>query len=168
MKYPELAKTHRLLEFLNRELGEAQKQGESVLMVEFIDSGPAVGLYVGLANDNVAELLGMSGGEAVGLLRRLSADGYVRVDFGRHSSFGRARVESLTDKGLREIGELPDPQERFLLGLEAAIRAIREDESIPGPERSRRIDVLEEAKQIGRPLAVDIIKAMFRGEIPFM
>ncbi len=157
-----------MLEFLSQKLEKVQGQGESALMVEFIDYGPTVGLYVGPANDSVADLLGMSGGETVGLLRRLGYDGYVRVDFGRSRSFGRARVESLTDKGMREIGELPDPQERFLLGLEAAIRAIREDESIPGPGRSRRIDVLEEAKQIGRPLAVDIIKAMFRGEIPFM
>ncbi len=77
-------------------------------------------------------------------------------------------VRGLHAKGLRSIGELPDPQESFAAGLEAAIRAIREDDGIPGPEQERRIDVLEEAKQIGRPLTVDIIKAIFRGDLPFM
>ncbi len=42
------------------------------------------------------------------------------------------------------------------MGLEAAIQAIREDRQIEDVEKNRRIDVLEEAKQIGRPLAVEV------------
>lgn len=83
-------------------------------------------------------------------------------------AFDMVFVRGLHEKGLRSIGELPDSQESFVAGLEAAIRAIRGDESIPNPERERRAAVFEEAKQIGRPLAVDIIKAIFKGDIPFM
>lgn len=68
--------------------------------------------------------------------------------------------------GLAQIGELSDPQERFLLGLEAAIQAIREDDRIPEEEKRRGIDWLEEGKQIGRPLTIEVIKAIWRGDLP--
>ncbi len=171
MKYPELDKQRRMLEILHRLLSEERERGNISLRLVL---NPWGGLSVWGSDDgtNVAEDLGISGAEAVGLFRRLDADGFIHANYGG-KGYSREMltlvfVDSLTEKGLREIEELPDPEERLVLGLEAAIRAIREDESLPGPERSRRIDVLEEAKQIGRPLAVNIIKAMFRGEIPFM
>lgn len=52
------------------------------------------------------------------------------------------------------------------MGLEAAIRAIREDERISKEKKRRGIDWLEEGKQIGRPLTIEVIKAIWRGDLP--
>lgn len=80
--------------------------------------------------------------------------------------FDYAFVRGLHANGLRAIGELPNPQESFVAGIEAVIRAIKEDESISEPEKARKIDALEETKQIGRPLVTQFIWAMLKGDIP--
>jgi glycerate kinase len=125
-----------------------------------------------LAADRIVE---MGGGEerVLNLFLILVREGYIDADpvagsKDKSAPFGMAYVRGLHTKGLRAIGELPNPQESLVAGIEAAIQAIREDRQIEEAEKKRRIEVLEEAKQIGRPLAVEVIKGMFRGELPLL
>jgi DNA-binding MarR family transcriptional regulator len=169
LEYPELDKQRRMLEILHRLLSEERERGELSLRLVLSPWGGGGIPVRGRADaKDVAKELGVSGPEAVGLFRRLVADGFIHADYGdkgyRRGTFTLVLVDSLTEKGLREIEELPPAEERLMLGLEAAIRAIREDGSMAQVEKRRRIDVLEEAKQIGRPLAVEIIKAIFHGQ----
>jgi hypothetical protein len=79
-----------------------------------------------------------------------------------------AQVRGLADKGLIEIGELPDPRERLILGLDAAMRSIQRDPTLTDEEKKRRIDWFEEAKIMVRTLGVETVKAIWRGDLPLM
>jgi hypothetical protein len=72
-------------------------------------------------------------------------------------------VEFITDAGLREIGELPDPQVQLTQRFDAAIEAIQRDRSIPEVEKKPKIDWLEEGKIVARTLTIDAIKAILIG-----
>lgn len=172
-EYPQQTKIHGMIELIHRQLKKAYEQGESQLRVDYYAGGESVGVYMGSVSDPeraAARTLGVSGGEAVSLFRYVCRQGYVslnpRSDIS--SSFGLVIVESISNRGLLEIGELPDPQQRFLMGLEAAIQAIREDDRIDQETKEKGIDWLEEGKQLGRPLTVEVIKAIWRGELPFL
>ena len=53
-------------------------------------------------------------------------------------------------------------------GLGAAIQAMREDGCMSPEKKEKGVDCwVEEGKQIGRHFTVEVIKAMFRGELPF-
>jgi hypothetical protein len=172
MAYPQQAKIHGMIELLHRELNKAYEQGESELRIVY-SSGGEPGIYPGgntAPQNNAANRLGVSGGEAVGLFKYVCREGYVRLSYGSDLSktVDFVTVEYIAPRGLLEIGELPNPHERFLMGLEAAIQAIREDDRMSPETKKKGIDWLEEGKQLGRPLAVDVIKAMFRGELPIL
>jgi len=71
------------------------------------------------------------------LFIRLVNEGYIDADLRREYAggppFSRAVIRGLTEKGLTEIGELPDPQQKIIQGLEANIRRIEQDTSMsPG------------------------------------
>jgi hypothetical protein len=74
----------------------------------------------------------------------------------------------LEDGGYELIGELPNPQERLALVLEAAIQATRRDGRLDDTEKRRRIDLFEETKFVVRTLGVEVAKAVWRGDIPMM
>ena len=75
------------------------------------------------------------------------------------------RVDVITEAGLRKIGALPDPQQQFMEGLEAAIQALREDDTLTHAEKKRSIDWLEEGKLLARTLTSESIKAIVRGDL---
>jgi hypothetical protein len=89
----------------------------------------------------------------------------IRGEFVHSVPFLNARVEYLTEKGLREIGELPDPREELLLGLEAAIASLGEDPRLSEEEKRQKIDWLQQIVDAGRDLTVEGIKALWRGDI---
>jgi hypothetical protein len=76
--------------------------------------------------------------------------------------------QSLTEKGLLTIGEMPDPQERIILGVEAAMRSIQRDPTMDAAEKQQKIDWLEEFKHVVRSLTVETAKAVLRGNLPPM
>ena len=161
MEYSQQAKIHGMIELLHRELQKANEQGRPRCVSTTGQGGSDVGVNVG-SGPTAAQALGVSGGESVSLFRYVCSQGCVltspQSDLSR--SFSMVTVESISNRGLLEIGELPDPQQRFLMGLQAAIQAIREDDRINPEDKEKGIDWLEEGKQLGRPLTVEIIKAI--------
>src|SRR5215210_6239212 len=82
---------------------------------------------------NLAGEVDLSGGETLGLWRWAIAEGYIRPSSGGGWAGGQVELSSLDhleSKGYELIGELPDPQERLVLILEAAIRAVQRDDSL--------------------------------------
>ena len=174
MEYPELDARLRMLAFLRDRLEEARvsetaRHGKLWLAYYPSGGGRPTRLQVYSPRIDIAEELGIGGDEAYGRLRELETDGFLRLSFdsGGPEAGGMVGM-SITERGLQAIQKLPDAQETWMQGLEAAIRTLREDDSVPEEERQRKVDVLEEAKHIGRPLVVEVIKGMFRGDIPFM
>ena len=113
---------------------------------------------------------GMSETEAKYTLEQLHAEGYftlthVSTEISREP-FVYIVPRSLTEKGLVAIGEMPDPQERLALILDAAIRAVQRDASLAPEEKKRRIDWFEEAKFVVRTFGVEVAKAVWKGDLP--
>jgi hypothetical protein len=72
----------------------------------------------------------------------------------------------LETRGYELIGELPDPQERIVVILEGAIRAVQRDDRLDDAEKKKRVDLLEEAKWVVRTFAIEVAKAVWRGDLP--
>jgi hypothetical protein len=168
---PRLQKVQRMLGVINRALTQAEQDGEPGIRVFVIWGGPEVGVEVlhGTHRIKLAEELGLSGGETVGLFRWAESEGYLRPNYGRsgrNSETPLGVLEHLESAGYELIGELPDPQERLTLILDAAIQAVQRDQSLKPEERQRRIDWFEEAKFVVRTFGVEAAKAVWRGDLP--
>jgi hypothetical protein len=107
MDYPQQTKIHGMIELMYRKLQKAYEQGESDLGVVYIAGSEDVGVYLRdntASENNVAKVLGVSGGEAVGLFRYVCREGYVGLSLGSHlsSTFNRVTVDYITPLGLLE------------------------------------------------------------------
>ena len=170
--YPRLHKAQRMLDLLEQKLKEAERQGDPSLRVLVVKGGPEVSVHLlGVPTVVLAKELGYGGAETVRLFRWLEEEDYIRPNYGRtgrNTETPTAVLENLTSKGYVEIGEVPDPQERLALILEAATRAVERDEGLNEQEKKRRIDWFEEAKFVVRTFGVEVAKAVWRGNLPPM
>jgi hypothetical protein len=176
-RYPRLQKVQKMLDVLDRIITEAERQGDPGIHVQITRGGDEAGVRLHYFNHDelaarqveLAEELGLSGGETVGLFRWAEAAGYIRPNYG---SVGRdvqgptASLEYLQPEGYELIGELPDPQERLALVLEAAARTVQKDAGLDPTEKKSRIDWLEEMKFVVRTFGVEAAKTVLRGELP--
>jgi hypothetical protein len=178
-RYPRLQKAQRMLDVLDRTLTAAQQQGSTEVLVQLDRGGDQAGVYLSFFDHeeftdrdiNLAEELGLSGAETVGLFRWAESEGYIRPNYGsggRDADSPLASLAHLESEGYELIGELPDPQERLALVLDAAIRAVRSDQSLTPEQRQQRIDWFEEAKFVVRTFGVEVAKAVLRGDLPPM
>jgi hypothetical protein len=169
-QYPRVQKAQRMLEVINRIITEAEREGAPGVQVLTVFEGPEVGVHLRYGSHTVdlAGELELGGGEVVGLFGWAESAGYVRPHYdtgGRHSEVPMGLLYHLEDAGYEQIGELPNPQERLVLILEAAIRTTRKDRRLDDTEKRRRIDLLEEGKFVLRTLGVEVAKAVWRGDI---
>jgi hypothetical protein len=78
--------------------------------------------------------------QQLNLFVRLVDEGYINAELKRELVGGppvtSAVIRGLSERGLIEIGELPDPQEKIIQGLEANIRRIEQDTSM-SPDRKQ-------------------------------
>jgi hypothetical protein len=159
--YPAFNNQQAMLGAINRRLKESQEGGELALVLWFDD-------VLGLADE-----LGMPQAEGAAIAQRLYHEGFLEGNLGKgytvtlgvRVSFSMLKVEYLTSKGMQEIGEFPDPQQRLVLGFDAAIRTVQQDDSMPEAEKKRKIDWFEEAKIVVRTMAIETAKAVFRGDV---
>jgi hypothetical protein len=166
-----------MLSVLDRTITEAERSGDPEVRI-FIARGAGEAqiqlsyFRPGELNDrriNLAGELDLSGGEAVGLFNWAESEGYIRPNYGRIGRGGEVSIavlDHLESKGYELIGELPNPQERLAIILEAAIRAVQKDNSLKEDEKKKRIDWFEEAKIAVRTLGIEGAKAVLRGDIP--
>lgn len=91
LQYPRLQKVQRMLDVLNRTIKEAEQQGgdpevriliarggdEAKVDLSYFRQGDFTSRHV-----NLAEELGLSGGETVGLFRWAESEGYIRPNYG--------------------------------------------------------------------------------------
>ena len=87
------------------------------------------------------------------------------AETGLISSYDVWTIRHLTDKGLREIGELPDPPLELMQRLDLAIQQIQQDPRLGEPQKRRAINWLREGTTIAGTLPVDAIKAILVGAV---
>ena len=127
LEYPHLEKRRNMLRLLSNALDEARRvHGDHLLRLYFERGSMLTGeaqLLVYRTEQDVAGDLNLSGAEAVGLLNELGGDGYLHLDYGKHSpnaSWGLVNVR-FQEKGRSAIEELPSSAE------EPAIPATQEE-----------------------------------------
>lgn len=168
MDYPEQTKIHGMIELLYQELNKANEQGRADLLLEYKSGRHGVGVSIAHKNapeDDVAHLLGVSGAQAVKLLRYVCSEGFVRVrsDSELDRSHGLVLVQSISRAGLLEIGQVPDPKALLLSGLEAALRDVQQDPTLNPEEKEKKLDAGREAIAFIRSLAVEVATKVIVG-----
>jgi hypothetical protein len=114
---------------------------------------------------------GMSTTEAKYILKQLVDEHYVTCVHmpteRNYEPFVYVVPQSLTERGLLTIGEMPDPQERLSLILEAALAAAVQASDRP-EEKKRWQGLREDFRFVLRTLGVEGAKVVLRGDIPPM
>jgi hypothetical protein len=169
LEYPHLTKRLEMLQFLHRALEEHQNRGDVGLVLEFYNPPPHEGLdsYNTLprydaaprmtvfgTKVDVAQELGISGAEAIGLLKDLETDEYLSLNYagsGPYVDAGEVVVD-FTEKGLSAIGVLPEPNETLLAKLDDIAQALRDLEGVHFDEKSSAIAAMEDLKHFVRAL----------------
>lgn len=173
-RYPRLQKVQRMLDLLNRALVEAETAGTSgLIVIRRVSPEPQVTVWNKYNDElvmNLAEELGLSGGETVGLFRWAESAGYISPNYGsrsRNNDTAQASLDHLESKGYEIIGELPDPGELLLLRLDAIQAAIEARQDLRPEEKEHATRALEELKHFLRGLpagiVVEVASTFFRG-----
>jgi hypothetical protein len=104
------------------------------------------------------------------LFKQLYEEGYIYLNFLDTNIDGypwfRAAPQSLSTRGLLEVGELPDPDERLAAALGATRRAIEQEPSIPEEEKRDMLDTLSKMASLAnnvRGVAQAIIQGLSSG-----
>jgi hypothetical protein len=175
-RFPRLLKVQNLLNVLDRAIAEAERQGDPqvvILMARGAGEAQVELRYaqggLGDRHVNLAEELGLSSGETVGLFRWAEREGYIRPSYdssGPQAETATAFLEHLESKGYELLGELPDPAERLLLSLQAMEAAIDARQDLRPEQKELATKALEELKEFLRGLppgiAVEVGSAVFR------
>jgi hypothetical protein len=169
LEYPHLTKRLEMLQFLHRALEEHQNRGDVGLVLEFYNPPPHEGLdsYNTLprydaaprmtvfgTKVDVAQELGISGAEAIGVLKDLETDEYLNLSYagsGPYVDAGEVVVD-FTEKGLSAIGVLPDPNETLLAKLDDVAQALSDLEGVRLDDKSSAIAAVDDLKHFVRAL----------------
>ena len=165
MAYPAQAKRRKVLEYLYRKLNEmrANSKSRTWIILKKKINGDVI-LKDLKPKEVVNERLGLSGGELKSIITELRSEGFLRAKEDR--AFGSNWwIYHLTDAGLREIGELSDPQAELMQRLDLAIVQIQLDQRLSETQKRQTINWLEEGKLVARTLTIDAIKAIVAGAI---
>jgi hypothetical protein len=172
MDYPEQEKMHRVLKYLYDELKE---RGSLPLRYRFRAKKRLItrsvkeeqGIYDRRTGENILEKLGLPLSEFLNTVKRLREAGYISANWGDAQVYGFyfLDITLVTEKGLRLIGELPNPQDQLIQRFETAIYVIENDDRLTETEKKREIDWLEEGKLLARSLTTDAVKALLRGDL---
>ncbi len=89
-RYPRLQKVQRMLDVLDRTITQAERQGDPGVHVQIVRGGNEAGVRLSYFNHeelnarqvDLAEELGLSGGETVGLFRWAESAVYIRPNYG--------------------------------------------------------------------------------------
>lgn len=178
MEYPHLENRRNMLCLLSDTLDVVRREhGDPQLMLWFRRGSSLTGeaeLAIYQTRQDVAEGLGLSGAEAIGLLRELGDDGYLRLDYGKYGPNASSGVVPVrfSEKGRAAIEQLPNPNQELVLRLDLIAAAIEGLQEIDPEEKTRAQQAVGELKTFGRNIspsaALEIIKAVARGDLPLM
>jgi hypothetical protein len=170
-----------MLSVIHQTITEAERrQGDPELRVSITRGGEKAGVELSYDDMqiysrrtiNLQNELSLSGQETVGLFRWAESAGFIRPGYGgplgRDAPTPMGVLEHLETEGYELIGEMPSPEERLALILDAAARVVQQDQSLTPEERQERIDCFEEAKFVVRTIGVEVAKAVWRGDLPPM
>lgn len=171
MEYPQLIKVRKMLSLFDTKQKEAFKAGLSSVNLQVqrggrgLDSALDIKAPTPLVSvvDEIPEL--RSAGEAVAIFDRLYREDYIAVDFGRKgpSQFiSMPAFLGLTIKGLQEIGEWPDPDEKFALALEQMRESVADNPEIPAEQKRDLLDTATKLSTLARNVG-GIGRAFFDG-----
>jgi hypothetical protein len=145
-QYPEQWKRERILWFVHEWIQENQA-GEDLV--------PEISVHKIIGWGDEQE--GLNGVQAVNLLKQLVEERYISVNFldtrGDGYPWYRVAPQSLTTKGLVEIGELPNPDERFAAALARARLTIEQEPSIPEDKKHDMLDTMEKMASLANNVA---------------
>ena len=179
---PRQQNVQRMLGIINQAITQAERGNNPGVTILVAPGGDQAGVYlrivigadIPMQRIALAEELGLSGGETVGLFKWAESEGYVRPNYGGSSQVSpgtevpAAGLDHLETKGYELIGELPNPQERLAVILEAAIRAVQRDDSLDEAAKKRQVGWFEELKIVVRTFGIEVAKAVWRGDLPPM
>ena len=163
MEYPVQTQRRKVLEYLHR-----RRRGKE-LKLEVRDR--RVEVFGSMGSGEVVNYeLGFGPRQFDNFLRELRDEGYIAAELKEpglfFGSYNIWTIRHLTDKGLREIGELPDPHFELMQRLDLAIQQIQQDPRLSETQKQQTINWLEEGKIVARTLTLDAIKAILAGAIP--
>jgi hypothetical protein len=142
-EYPELENAQRMIRFFYEQLKEANEQHNSYELQLQISNYPGeLSFVISHVSDlqaetsalDVAAALEMNVGACLSLFSRLVDDDYLRISGGPGVLRGNLPTPVMSYipiKGLAEIGELPNPNERLAAALEALARTAEADDRVP-------------------------------------
>jgi len=179
---PQLAKQLEVLEFLNQVLGDSRNREDHGLVLEFYNPQPQEGLEsyntfpshdetprltVFETKVDVAQELGISCEEAIGLLKDLEAEEYLRLNYGGSGPYVDAGEVSitLTEKGRSAVGVLPDPNEALIEKIAAIAEAIEELKGLRLEEKESALEAVEELRRFVHSLPSES-KVELLGRLP--
>jgi hypothetical protein len=164
MEYPVQTERRKVLEYLYRKLIEAHAKGHTVFPLKATSN--KVVTYGWKPKEVIHERRGLSVSELASIIRALLDEGYITAHLAV-GPFGGEKysIRHLTDLGLREIGELPDPHAELMQRLDLAILQIKQDQRLSEPQKQQTINWLEEGKIVARTLTIDAIKVILAGAI---
>jgi hypothetical protein len=92
--------------------------------------------------------VGLNGAQALHLFKESVEEGYIKLAMPLGRPVQRypwlvAVPQSLTKKGLMEIGELPNPEQELLRALRETKQRVLDDPNIPEPQRGAWIEWLD-------------------------
>ena len=159
-EYPRLQNLQRMLGVIHGAITQAERGSNPGVTILVNPGGNQAGVYLravgaadmGMQETSLAEVLCPNYG------------GSVPINSGTEAQ--AAGLDHLETRGYELIGELPDPQERIVVILEGAIRAVQRDDRLDDAEKKKRVDLLEEAKWVVRTFAIEVAKAVWRGDLP--
>jgi hypothetical protein len=178
MEYPVQVRRRKMLEYLYKTLDQRHRAPRNAhevlnpglsLRIEhygaMLDEGTSPQQYLAQQlSDQVG--LNLHAAEIRHLIEVLHGEEYIAADY-RQSLLSDARyyIKYLTDKGLREIGQLPDPHAELMQRLDLAIQQIQQDPRLSAHQKRQAINWLQEGTTIARTLTIDAIKVILAGVI---
>jgi hypothetical protein len=157
--YPELDYRRYLLRAIYERLEQAYENGQSALTFTVDDVS------------KLGEEIQLNEAKTNAKVKELADEGYLRTHVVAMAGMwgvtqAAITILALTDKGKLEIGAIPDPRQRLILGFEGTIRELEADRTLDEEEKSKRINWAQEAIALVRGLSVELAARIITGELP--
>ena len=141
-KYPELSSRRHILHGINDQLEQAYEAGESILTLR-LDEVPKLG-----------EGIQLNQAKTNAMVKQLIDEGNLRARVNVAPAWmampSTITFLSITDRGLSEIGVMPNPDQRLISAFQTLVDRVEEDPSIPEPQKRSVVEWLNQGISLVR------------------